>query len=134
MKHRLTWRSQCAVTVTAGTREQAIAEAIKLAPPHLPVGAELHYGMASGQSKDAVYVKPAAAEFTVEQYRYLKMTVTRHPDEASRENLFSADYNGVIEYGSTPKRAMQKVYNVVQQIVDDPVKMSIERPYRTKLP
>ncbi len=128
-KHRLTWRMQCAVTVDADSRQEAIDKAIALMPPHIPVGTELHYGMASGSSPDAVYVKPAQ-EYTWEQYQFLKMKVTRNADAASREDLFCAEHNGVIEYGSTAKRAMKKVYDTVQRIVEDPVQMSIERPYR----
>ena len=48
-EHRLTWRMWHPVYVFAFSREAAIAEAIRTKPAHIPVGAELYYGMVGGQ-------------------------------------------------------------------------------------
>lgn len=42
--HRLTWRMFYPVYINAYSREQAIAEAIRTKPDHIPAGTELHYG------------------------------------------------------------------------------------------
>jgi hypothetical protein len=59
MKHRLTWRGFCPVHVEADSRAEAIQKAIEARPMTLPRGAELHYGLASGRTKDAVFVVDA---------------------------------------------------------------------------
>lgn len=54
--HRLTWRGYFPVHIEAHSREEAIRLAIAERPAYADEKcAELHYGLASGSSKDAVY-------------------------------------------------------------------------------
>jgi hypothetical protein len=46
--HRLTWKGWHAVSVLAGSKEEAISKALKDKPAHIPAGTELYYGAAGG--------------------------------------------------------------------------------------
>lgn len=47
-EHRLTWRMYHPVLVWAATKQEAIAEALRTQPKHIPAGTELYYGMVAG--------------------------------------------------------------------------------------
>ncbi len=56
MKHRLTWRGYFPFEIEAESKDEAIQKAIETRPPYADEKrAELHYGLASGRSEDAVY-------------------------------------------------------------------------------
>lgn len=55
--HRLTWRMYCAIYVSASSRAEAIAIALRDKPSHIPAGTELHYGIVgSSTSAEAIAI------------------------------------------------------------------------------